>query len=140
MPGHAVLQRHAGAACTTGGPLQNRSRSTEGNSPRPRALPSGPHRPYEGSQPAAARRPEPRSHRVLIAPTRGRNRTTRVRVKSSGLSSSPLRGVATVTSTSSSASSSSPHRPYEGSQRLLCHEVQPPRGVLIAPTRGRNPR
>ena len=78
---------------------------------------SGPHRPYEGSQQVTLPWVAPGA-KVLIAPTRGRNKTSGSYVGMyPGVSSSPLRGVATPIGRCVARNTSCPHRPYEGSQR-----------------------
>ncbi len=122
----------------------------------------GSHCPYEGSQPRAHRTQRPRRPRVLIAPTRDRNRGGSRWPCSKRLFSLPLRGIATAWRARWSVTGSRSHCPYEGSQHRhhRVHHVLrrwfslPLRGiatsvtsiksgdlvaeVLIAPTRDRN--
>ncbi len=123
---------------------------------------TSPHHPYEGSQHglddvfgradrksssplrgvATARsrsRPAPES-RVLITPTRGRNRSARASESAPAPSSSPLRGVATPPTRRHRATAPRcPHHPYEGSQHGVVRVADDQAVVLITPTRGRNP-
>ncbi len=130
---------------TPGGPSRHRPhRPYEGLQPRrfgPAFLRGhGPHRPYEGLQ-----RDDPgglcRAYLgVLIAPTRDCNPgTDRAQEGCRDVSSSPLRGIATVPSVRWLPSLfSSPHRPYEGLQLDIPPMKVPDLLVLIAPTRDCN--
>ena len=136
-----VLQQTSGVSCTTGGSLQKRPQNLDPDRRSPAALPSGPHRPYEGSQlislnlhtdPFLLGSSSPLRgvatfnvistvlddfRPVLIAPTRGRNFAGRACARTA------LPG---------------PHRPYEGSQLVTAPDERGYFDVLIAPTRGRN--
>ncbi len=78
---------------------------------------SGPHRPYEGSQHDLRTSALDDAH-VFIAPTRGRNRCTSTTSIIRGcVSSSPLRGVATIPRPHGRPWRDWSSSPYEGSQR-----------------------
>ena len=97
-----------------------------------------PHRPYEGQQPGPQRR-HSRPDEFLIAPTRGSNRPTAPKGRSSPGSSSPLRGAATCRPARCVRRCPGSSSPLRGAAtRRAPGRRHPPQSFLIAPTRGSN--